>query len=76
MVPASKVYVVDTHVSVTIPLDCYGRVAPRSSLAYRLIDVGGGVIDSDYKGTIWVVIYNFGTDDYVIKAGDLAQLII
>ena len=68
---------VDTHVSVTIPLDCYGRVAPRSSLAYRLIDVGGGVINSDYKGTIWVVIYNFGTDDFVIKAGDrIAQLII
>ena len=77
VVPASKVRMVDTHVSVTIPLDCYGRVAPRSSLAYRLIDVGGGVIDSDYKGTIWVVIYNFGTDDFVIKAGDrIAQLII
>ena len=60
VVPASKVRVEDTHVSVTIPLDCYDRVAPRSSLAYRLIDVGGGVIDSDYKGTIWVVIYNFG----------------
>ena len=77
VVPASKVRVVDTHVSVTIPLDCYGRVAPRSSLAYRLIDVGCGVIDSDYKGTIGVVIYNFGTDDFVIKAGDrIAQLII
>ena len=49
VVPASNVRVVDTHVSVAIPLDCYGRVAPRSSLAYRLIDVGGGVIDS---GTI------------------------
>ena len=69
VVPASKVRVVDTHVSVTIPLDCDGRVARRSSLVYRLIDVGGGVIDSDYKDTIWVVIY-FGTDDFVIKAGD------
>ena len=69
VVPASKVRVVDTHVSFAIPLDCYGRVAPRSSLAYRLIDVGGGVIDSDYRGTIW--------DDFVIKAGDrIAQLSI
>ena len=75
--PASKVGLIDTYVNVSIPFDCYGRVAGRSSLAMRFIDVDGGVINSDYTGTIRVVIYNFSPDDFCVKEGDrIAQLVI
>ena len=63
-------HLIDTCVSVSIPFDCYGRVAGRSSLAMRFIDVGGGVTDYDYRGTIRVVIYNFSPDDFCVKEGD------
>ena len=47
-------------------------MAPRSSVSFNFIDVGAGVIDADYTGTVRVVIYNFSAD-----AGDrIAQLII
>jgi dUTP pyrophosphatase len=42
---------VKTGLSVIIPNGSYGRVAPRSGLAWKhFIDVGAGVIDSDYRG--------------------------
>ncbi|GAB1220798.1 hypothetical protein ENUP19_0059G0006 [Entamoeba nuttalli] len=55
---------ISTGIAVQIPHFCYGRVAPRSSLAIKYgIDIGGGVIDEDYRGEI--------------KKGDrVAQLII
>jgi dUTP pyrophosphatase len=56
----------------------YLRVAPRSGLAYKYgIDVGAGVIDEDFRGEIGVILFNFGSDDFVINVGDrIAQLII
>lgn len=42
---------IKTGLSVFIPHGSYGRVAPRSGLAWKhFIDVGAGVIDSDYRG--------------------------
>lgn len=60
-----------------MPKGMYGRIASRSGLSVkRGIEVGAGVIDSDYTGEIMVLIYNFGTDDFVITIGDrIAQLI-
>ena len=76
-VAPESVKLVDTFVTATIPIDCYARVAPRSSLALKFIDVGVGVIDADYIGTVRVVIYNFSADIFSIDAGDrTAQLII
>ena len=59
------------------PAAYYLRVAPRSSLAVRKgIDIGAGVIDSDYRGEISVVVFNHGPDPYTISVGDrIAQLI-
>lgn len=37
----------------------------------------GGVIDSDYRGTIKVILHNHSNKDYHIKRGDkIAQLIL
>ena len=66
-----------TGLSVAIPSGFYGRVAPRSGLAYKSgIDVLAGVIDEDYRGDVGVILINLGQEDKTIVVGDkIAQLI-
>ena len=68
---------VKTGLAMALPPGCYGRVAPRSGLALKkFIDVGAGVIDSDYRGKLGVILFNFSNEDFVINMGDrIAQLI-
>lgn len=69
---------VKTGVHVVIPDNYYGRIAPRSGLAYKHgIDVMAGVIDSDYRGEIGVILINHGDEPFIIKHGDrIAQMIL
>jgi dUTP pyrophosphatase len=70
---------VQTGISVEIPEGYYGRIAPRSGLALKYgIDVMAGVIDSDYRGEIGVILYNTDKEiPFHIKIGDrICQLII
>jgi dUTP pyrophosphatase len=78
VVPAKGKYVVKTDLSLAIPLGTYGRIAPRSGLASKkFIDTGAGVIDSDYRGPLGVLLFNFNDEDFSIKQGDrIAQLIL
>jgi dUTP pyrophosphatase len=56
--------------------DMYLRIAPRSSLAVKGIDVGAGVVDCDYVGKLKILIINASDTDYEVKAGDrIAQMI-
>lgn len=69
---------VKTNISMEITPGYYGRIAPRSGLAYKNgIDVLAGVIDSDYRGDIGVILYNTDANiDFHIKKGDrIAQII-
>ena len=63
---------------MAIPVGNYGRVAPRSGLSVKnFIHVGAGVVDSDYRGELKVLLYNFSDVDFIVNAGDrIAQLII
>jgi deoxyuridine 5'-triphosphate nucleotidohydrolase len=78
VVPAKGKAIVDTAISIAPANGVYGRIAPRSGLAAKhMIDVGAGVIDSDYRGEIKVVLFNHGLEDFKITAGDrIAQLIL
>lgn len=70
---------IKTNLSMAIPMNYYGRIAPRSGLAYKNgIDVLAGVIDSDYRGDIGVILFNTDESlDFSVKAGDkIAQIII
>lgn len=69
---------VSTDISLAIPEGYYGRVAPRSGLAVKHgIDVGAGVIDSDYRGEVKILICNNSDKRFFIEQGDrIAQLII
>ncbi len=66
-----------TGLSMSIPTGMYGRIAPRSGLAYKKgIDVMAGVIDEDYRGEIGVILINLGQEDFNIIVGDkIAQII-
>lgn len=70
---------VDTGIRVVLPEGVYGRIAPRSSVAWKHgVQVGAGVIDPDYEGPLKVLIFNHDTTkDYAIRRGDrIAQLIL
>lgn len=69
---------IKTNISIAIPKGYYGRIAPRSGLAYKNgIDVMAGVIDSDYRGDVGVILYNTGIEVFSFNRGDrIAQLVI
>lgn len=51
--------------------------SPLSLALKHGIDTGAGVIDSDYRGLLGVLLFNFGSEDFSIKPGDrIAQLIL
>ena len=69
---------IKTNISMEINPGYYGRIAPRSGLAYKNgIDILAGVIDSDYRGDIGVILYNTDKNiDFTVKKGDrIAQII-
>lgn len=69
---------VNTGLRVAIPRNRYGRVAARSGNSFNHhIEVGAGVIDSDYRGVIRVKLYNHGDTPFLVEPGmKIAQLII
>jgi dUTP pyrophosphatase len=65
-VPAGGKALIDTQLSIAVPLGTYGRVAPRSGLAAKhSIHTGAGVIDADYRGCVFVLLFNLGKEDFV-----------
>jgi dUTP pyrophosphatase len=71
---------IDTGVAVKIPSGYGGFVFNRSSQGKSgvVIPHSVGVIDSDYRGTIKVILKNMGDEPYEIEAGvtRIAQLVI
>jgi len=70
---------IKTGIALKIPEGYYGRIAPRSSMAWKKhTDILAGVIDSDYRGEIGVCLSNLSPiNGFTIKRGDrIAQLII
>lgn len=64
-IPAHGKSIVPTDISIALPMGTYGRVAPRSGLAVKhFLDVGAGVVDSDYRGPLGVVLFNFSDKDF------------
>jgi len=68
---------ISTGLKLEFPSDHYARVAPRSGLAAKhSIDVLAGVVDSNYKGIIQVILFNHSSTPFVVNPGDrIAQLI-
>lgn len=66
-----------TGVALSVPEGHYGRVAPRSSMAMKGVDIGAGVVDSSYRGEVKVLLIYSGKEMLEIKKGDrIAQLLL
>ncbi|MDP3583167.1 MAG: dUTP diphosphatase [Ignavibacteria bacterium] len=80
IIPKGKVSLVPTNLRVEIPRGYEIQVRPRSGLAVKHgIGVlnSPGTIDSDYRGEVKVILFNFGEEDFVIKRGDrIAQMVL
>lgn len=65
---------------LSIPEGYEAQVRPRSGLAIRNrigILNAPGTVDSDYRGEICVVLFNFGDAEFVVRRGDrVAQLVV
>ena len=78
VVPSKGKMLVNTKIAIALPKGTYGRIVPRSGLAAKhMIDVGAGVIDEDYRGSLKVLLFNHGDQDYAVEEGSrIAQLIV
>ena len=68
---------VSIELRMAIPKGFFGRISPRSGLAVnRGIVAFNGTIDSGYRGIIYVLLFNFSHDDYIVEKGNrIAQII-
>ena len=77
--PGATVFV-PTGISLEVPRHCAGLVYARSGMACKrgLAPANKvGVVDSDYRGEIFVVLHNHGNQPQTIENGDrIAQFVI
>ncbi|KAF8641414.1 hypothetical protein AX16_009985 [Volvariella volvacea WC 439] len=56
-VPPHSSSPINTHIAIAIPTGHYGRIAPRSGLAFKSgVTAFGGTIDADYHGELKLII--------------------
>jgi len=73
-----KAILVPTGLMMEIPAGHEAQVRPRSGLALKhsigLLN-SPGTIDSDYRGEVCVILFNFGKEPFVIRRGNrIAQM--
>ncbi len=77
--PGARV-LVPTGFAIAVPPGYEAQIRPRSGLALRhgiVLPNSPGTIDSDYRGELQVIVFNAGTETFVIERGDrIAQLVI
>jgi dUTP pyrophosphatase len=64
---------------LALPQGYEAQIRPRSGLALKdrigLLN-SPGTIDSDYRGEVGVLLYNFGAQDFAVRRGDrIAQIV-
>ena len=80
VIEPGKTVFVPTGIAMEIPKGCAGLVYARSGLACKkgLAPANKvGVIDSDYRGPVTVVLHNHGAEPQTIAHGErIAQMVI
>ena len=77
-IPPGQRALVQTGISVKLPEGTYGKISPRSGLAFKQgVDILAGVIDRGCTGELKVILQNHGKYPLMIKSGQaIAQLVI
>jgi dUTP pyrophosphatase len=74
------VVAVPTGLAMAIPRGYEGQVRPRSGLAAKhavTVVNAPGTVDSDFRGTVMVLLINHGREAFTINHGDrIAQMVI
>lgn len=76
IIPACNRKLMGTGVCVEMSPEVFGSIRARSGLSVSSIDIGAGVIDSDYRGEVKVLLINNSTIAKHFKHGDrIAQVL-
>ena len=76
VVPSSSVRPISTNIGFEIPRGYCGKIHARSSFAMQFTDFSGGVTDSDYKGPVAILFFNFSNIHFEVRKGQrFAQII-
>lgn len=68
---------IDLGIAAEIPEGYFALIRDRSSMARKSLAVLGGVVDSEYRGSIKVVLHNSGKSEFSVEPGDkIAQALI
>lgn len=77
VIPARGSMAFDTGVHVQLPNGTVGFVKSRSGLMFKHGIITDGTIDSNYRGSINVKLFNLTDVDYTVSDGErIAQLVI
>lgn len=77
-IPMGVTEVIPAGFAIAIPTGYVGLICSRSGLAKIGVFVlnAPGVIDSDYRGEVGVILYNGSGEPFEVKAGDrIAQML-
>lgn len=68
---------IPTGVYLKIPVGYFGKIFEKSGLANKYgLQLMGGIIDSNYRGEIKVIVRNAGLEELIIEPGQkIAQII-
>jgi dUTP pyrophosphatase len=76
-IPPRSRSLISTGLSIQLPMYSYGRIAPRSGLSVKGLDVGAGVIDESFRGIVKVLLINDNDTAFQVSVGDrVAQLLV
>jgi len=79
LIPRNTTTPIDVGWKIKVPWGFYMLICSRSGLAAKSIFVSNapGVIDSDYRGPILVLLYNGGLENHWVQHNDrIAQMIL
>lgn len=79
-IPPGEVALIPIGIRIAVPEGFEAQVRPRSGLAARHgvgILNSPGTIDSDYRGEVKIILFNFGKEPFTVNRGDrVAQMVI
>ena len=69
-ISSNSIKIIKTDIGFKNPKGYFGKIDARSSLAVRCTEIGGVLIDADYRGPIAALFVNFSEKALVIEKGN------